>query len=66
MALAEEEQILRQITTRVNTAIDAESILRTAAEEIGRTLGLEGYVSLEAAESNGKNGHEPAMKADAN
>ncbi len=57
-ALAEEEQILRQITTRVGTAIDAESILRTAAEEIGRVLGLEGYVSLEAAGSNGTNGHK--------
>ena len=57
-ALAEEEQILRQITTRVGTAIDAESILRTAAEEICRVLGLEGYVSLEAAGSNGTNGHK--------
>jgi GAF domain-containing protein len=58
---AEEEQILRQITTRVSTAVDAESILRTAAEEIGRALGLEGYVSLETADSingtNGSNGH---------
>jgi GAF domain-containing protein len=62
VALAEEEQILRQITTRVSAAIDAESILRTAAEEIGRALGLEGYVSLETAGSNGTNGHESAAK----
>ncbi len=61
-ALAEEEQILRQITTRVSTAVDAESILRTAAEEIGRALGLEGYVSLEPVGGNGTNGHEPATK----
>lgn len=45
---AEEERMLRQITARVNTAVDAESILRTAAEEIGRALGLEGYVRLDA------------------
>ncbi len=65
VALAEEEQILRQITTRVSTAIDAESILRTAAEEIGRALGLEGYVSLEleTVGSNGTNGHERAAKS---
>ncbi len=62
VALAEEEQILRQITTRVSTAIDAESILRTAAEEIGRALGLEGYVSLEGVGSNGTNGHEPVAE----
>lgn len=59
VALAEEEQILRQITSRVSAAVDAESILRTAAEEIGRALGLEGYVSLEAVGSGGKNGHKP-------
>lgn len=47
VALAEEEQILRQITARVSTAVDAESILRTAAEEIGRALGLEGDIVLE-------------------
>jgi PAS domain S-box-containing protein len=53
VALAEEEQILRQITTRVSAAIDAESILRTAAEEIGRALGLEGDIVLEGVGSNG-------------
>ena len=47
---AEEEQVLRQITTRVSTAVDAESILRTAAEEIGRALGLEGSIVLQGAE----------------
>ena len=46
---AEEEQALRQITTRVSTAVDAESILRTAAEEIGRALGLEGSIVLQGA-----------------
>jgi len=63
VTLAEEEQILRQITTRVGAAVDAESILRTAAEEIGRALGLEGYVSLEGVGGNGTNGHDPAVKS---
>ncbi len=43
---AQEEQMLRQITTRVSAAVDAESILRTAAEEINRALGLEGTITL--------------------
>ena len=43
---AEEERILRQVTTRVSTAVDPESILRTAAEEISRSLGLEGSIVL--------------------
>lgn len=59
-ARAEEEQMLRQISARVNTAVDAESILRTAAEEIGRVLGLEGFVELKPVGSdnatNGRHG----------
>ena len=51
VARAEEEQILRQITARVSTAVDAESILRTAAEEIGRALGLEGDIVLEGIDA---------------
>ncbi len=43
---AEREQILRSISTTINTSIDAESVLQTAAREIGRTLGLETYVYL--------------------
>jgi len=62
---AQEEQILREITTRVSMAVDTESILRTAAEEIGRALGLEGYVGLEAVGINGTNGHELTVKTDA-
>ena len=43
---ARQEQILREVTTRVNAAVDAESILRTAAQEVGRALGLETFVYL--------------------
>ncbi len=43
---ARQEQILRQVSTRVNAAVDPESILRTAAQEVGRALGLETFVYL--------------------
>lgn len=49
---AEEEQILRQITARVSTAVDAESILRTAAGEIGKAFGFNTFVALNDASSN--------------
>ena len=41
------EQTLRQVSDRVYAAADAESMLRTAAEEIGRALGMETFVILE-------------------
>jgi GAF domain-containing protein len=43
---AEREQVLRGIAVTINTSIDAESVLQTAAREIGRALGLETYVYL--------------------
>ena len=44
---AEQEQILRRVSGQVYAALDAEAVLRTAAEEIGRALGLETFVYLE-------------------
>ena len=43
---AEREQVMREITATINTSIDAESVLQTAAREIGRALGVETYVYL--------------------
>jgi GAF domain-containing protein len=43
---ANREQVLRQITTRVHAAVDAQAILRTAAQEVNRALGLETFVYL--------------------
>jgi len=43
---AEREQVLREISATINTSIDAESVLQTAAREIGRALGIETYVYL--------------------
>lgn len=44
---AQQEQMLREMTARVGTAVDAEMVLRTAAEEIGRAFGLETFIYLE-------------------
>ena len=65
---ARRERILREVTTRVNAAVDAESMLRTAAQEVSRALGIEATVYLdeslgastdtddEELASNGSNG----------
>lgn len=57
---AQQEQILREITTRVTAAIDTDTVLRTAAQEIGRALGLETAVYLvndpQPTPTNGRNG----------
>ncbi len=44
---AEREQILRQVSDRVYAAPDAETVLRTAAREIGQALGLETFIYLD-------------------
>lgn len=44
---ARQEQILREVTARVFTAVDAESILRATAQEIHQHLGLEAFIYLE-------------------
>ena len=43
---AEREQVLRTISATINASIDAESVLQTAAREIGRVLGTETFVYL--------------------
>ncbi|MBE7530347.1 MAG: GAF domain-containing protein [Ardenticatenaceae bacterium] len=60
---ARQEQILREVTARVYTAVDAESILRATAQEINRRLGLETFIYLEdqiqtdSVAADGGNGH---------
>jgi GAF domain-containing protein len=43
---AQREQVLRQITQRVRSSADVETIMRTAVQEIGRTLGRKTYIYL--------------------
>lgn len=45
-ARAQYEQILREITTRVHTSTNAESILKTAVQEVGTALGRQAYIEL--------------------
>lgn len=44
---AQQEQILRQVSERVYSAVDAESVLRTAVREVGQALGLEAFIYLD-------------------
>lgn len=45
-ARARREQILREITTKVRSAVDVEAIMKTAVEEVGRTLQRQTFVYL--------------------
>jgi GAF domain-containing protein len=58
---ARREQLLREMTARIHAAPDAEAILRTAAKEVNRALGLEAFVYLEEPKVEGVgNGHDPS------
>ena len=45
-ARAKREQILREITAQVRGKADVDTIMRTAAEEVGRALGRQTFVYL--------------------
>jgi GAF domain-containing protein len=45
-ARARREQLLRQITAKVRSAVDMDSIMRTAVQEIGQALGRQAFVYL--------------------
>jgi PAS domain S-box-containing protein len=49
---AKREQILRQVSDRVYAAPDAATVLRTAAREIGRALGVDTFVYLDFDETD--------------
>ncbi len=51
-ARARQEQILREVTARVYAAPDTESVLRTAAQEVSRVLGVETAVYLNSTSNN--------------
>ncbi|MBE2223904.1 MAG: GAF domain-containing protein, partial [Anaerolineae bacterium] len=58
---AQREQLLREISATINTSIDAESVLQTAAREIGRAIGVETFVYLTPTINTAK----PAANSDA-
>lgn len=45
-ARAQRERILREITARVRSSADVDSVMRTAAQEVGRALGRQTFVYL--------------------
>lgn len=46
-ARAQREQMLREITTRVRNSVDVDTIMRTAAQELGRALGRPAFIYLD-------------------
>lgn len=61
-----EGQVLQTVINSINTAVDAESILRTAAREIGRALKLQTYVYLQDQEAGGNQQPEVELEPGTN
>ncbi len=51
---ARREQVLREITSRVRSSVDADAIARTAIRELGLALGRQTFIRLGDAEQLGK------------
>ena len=58
---AEQEQRLREVTTRVRGSIDVDTIMRTAVQEVGRVLGRRTMIYLDQESENGR---EPISQSD--
>jgi GAF domain-containing protein len=58
---AEQEQRLREVTTRVRGSIDVDTIMRTAVQEVGRVLGRRTMIYLDQESENGR---EPISQPD--
>ena len=54
-ARARREQILRVITARVRGSTDVDTVMRTAAQEVGRALGRQTFVYLSDGEEETQN-----------
>lgn len=46
---ARREQLLREITAKVRRSADVDTVMRTAVQEIGRTLGRKAFIHLQTA-----------------
>ncbi len=46
---ARREQLLREITAKVRSSADVDTVMRTAVQEIGRTLGRKAFIQLQPA-----------------
>ena len=54
---AEREQTLRQITERVRSAVNVETVLQTAVQELSRALGRRAFIQL-SSDTTGEAEHE--------
>jgi GAF domain-containing protein len=61
-AQARRERILREVTARVRGTADVESVMRTAAKELGRALGRQAFVYIGQGEEEPQSG-EPAKES---
>ena len=52
-ARAKYEQVMREITNRVHSSTNAETILKTAVQEVSSALGRQAYIELKKLEQNG-------------
>ncbi len=60
---ARREQRLREVTTRIRSSVDVDSVMRAAAQEVGRALGRPAFVILENTQplpTASEEGKEPA------
>jgi GAF domain-containing protein len=63
-ARAKREQILREITAQVRGKADVDTIMRTAAEEVGRALGRQSFVYLRDSDEQSKQDEEAEQLED--
>jgi GAF domain-containing protein len=56
---ARREQMLREVTDRIRGSVDVETIMRTAAQEVGQVLGRPAFVYLGNGEKSSSTNGEP-------
>jgi GAF domain-containing protein len=61
---ARREQILREVSARIRGAADVDTVMRTAAQEVGRALGRQAFMYL-GNENDGDKAQSVAEEEDA-
>jgi GAF domain-containing protein len=63
-ARARRERILREVTAKVRSGADADTVMRTAVSDIGRALGRRTFVYLNEMDSQRTNGDKEESYGD--
>jgi two-component system NtrC family sensor kinase len=58
------EQVLRELTTQVRSATDADVVLRTAVQTLGTVLGRRAFVRLGESDGTERGGARPDTRGD--